>query len=279
MLTKRDIDFYNENGFITVDKVILDNEIFDLKKITDEFVEKSRYVNTSDDIFDLEPGHTNKNPKLRRIKEPIKHHKLYKKTFLNKKILDIVSQLLGPSIRSNGNKLNMKSGKFGSPVKWHQDWAFYPHTNDKILAVGVCLDDMNEENGCLQVIPGSHKGPIFNHHYENYFAGAITDDNFDASKAVKIELKAGDISIHHVRTIHGSLTNSSLKQRRLLLFQYCSGDSWPLTNMGWEDYKNSFVRGNPSNKPLIEHIPVLLPFPEAKIPGSIYANQSILKKP
>ena len=278
MLTKRDIDFYNENGFITVDKVILDNEIFDLKKITDEFVEKSRYVNTSDDIFDLEPGHTSENPKLRRIKEPIKHHKFYKKTFLNKKILDIVSQLLGPSIRSNGNKLNMKSGKFGSPVKWHQDWAFYPHTNDKILAVGVCLDDMNEENGCLQVIPGSHKGPIFNHHYENYFAGAITDDNFDASKAVKIELKAGDISIHHVRTIHGSLTNSSLKQRRLLLFQYCSGDSWPLTNMGWEDYKNSFVRGNPSNKPLIEHIPVLLPFPEAKISGSIYANQSILKK-
>ena len=138
---------------------------------------------------------------------------------------------------------------------------------------------MNEENGCLQVIPGSHKGPIFNHHYENYFAGAITDENFDASKAVKIELKAGDISIHHVRTIHGSLTNSSLKQRRLLLFQYCSGDSWPLTNMGWEDYKNSFVRGNPSNKPLIEHIPVLLPFPEAKISGSIYANQSILKKP
>ena len=81
MLTKRDIDFYNENGFITVDKVILDNEIFDLKKITDEFVEKSRYVNTSDDIFDLEPGHTNENPKLRRIKEPIKHHKFYKKTF------------------------------------------------------------------------------------------------------------------------------------------------------------------------------------------------------
>ena len=108
MLTKKDIDFYNENGFITVDKVISDNEIFDLKKITDEFVEKSRYVNTSDDIFDLEPGHTNENPKLRRIKEPIKHHKFYKKTFLNKKILDIVSQLLGPSIRSNGNKLNMK---------------------------------------------------------------------------------------------------------------------------------------------------------------------------
>ena len=53
---------------------------------------------------------------------------------------------------------------------------------------------MNEENGCLQVIPGSHKGPIFNHHYENYFSGAITDTNFDASKAVKIELKAGDIT-------------------------------------------------------------------------------------
>ena len=48
----------------------------------------------------------------------------------------------------------MKSGEFGSPVEWHQDWAFYPHTNDDLLAVGVCIDDMNETNGCLLSSPG-----------------------------------------------------------------------------------------------------------------------------
>ena len=48
----------------------------------------------------------------------------------------------------------MKSGGFGSPVEWHQDWAFYPHTNDDLLAQAF-IDDMSEENGCLLVVPGS----------------------------------------------------------------------------------------------------------------------------
>ena len=51
-----------------------------------------------------------------------------------------------------------------SPVEWHYDWAFYPCTNDDFLVVGVCIDDMNEENGCLMVMPGSHKGKIYDHH-------------------------------------------------------------------------------------------------------------------
>ena len=46
--------------------------------------------------------------------------------------------------------------KYGSPVEWHQDWAFYPHTNDDLLAVGVMLDDMELENGPLLVLPGTH---------------------------------------------------------------------------------------------------------------------------
>ena len=43
-------------------------------------------------------------------------------------------------------KINMKSAGFGSPVEWHQDWAFYPHTNQNVLAVGILLDDMNSDN-------------------------------------------------------------------------------------------------------------------------------------
>jgi len=52
-------------------------------------------------------------------------------------LLDIVAQLIGPGIYYNGDKLNMKIAGVGSPVEWHQDWAFYPCTNDDLLAVGV----------------------------------------------------------------------------------------------------------------------------------------------
>ena len=194
--------------------------------------------------------------------------------------LDIAEQLVGPGVRTNGNKLNMKSPEYGSPVEWHQDWAFYPHTNDDLLAVGVCMDEMRYENGCLLVIPGSHKGPIYTHHQDGHFAGAVTVEVPDADKAVPIELEAGGISIHHVRTLHASAKNVSSRPRRLLLYQYCSVDSWHLQGYpNWEAYADSVLRGEPCNRPRLADVPVLMPLPEALRGGSIYETQTILEKP
>ena len=96
----------------------------------------------------------------------------------------------------------MKSGEFGSPVHWHQDWAFYPHTNDDILAVGVAIDDMTRENGCLLAIPESHRGPVLDHNQDGAFVGAVTEHDFAPTDAESIEVLSGGISIHHVRTLH-----------------------------------------------------------------------------
>ena len=53
----------------------------------------------------------------------------------------------------------MKSAGYGSPVEWHQDWAFYPHTNDDVLATGIYLDDCDMDNGPLLVHPGHASRP------------------------------------------------------------------------------------------------------------------------
>lgn len=278
MLNDAQIEQYREKGYVGVEGVLNADEIAALRRVTDEFVEKSRTVSESDDVFDLEPGHTADQPRLRRLKSPINAHEIYAQTIRHDAILDRVAQLIGPAIRTNGNKLNMKSGGFGSPVEWHQDWAFYPHTNDDLLAVGICLDDMNEENGCLLVVPGSHRGPILDHHQDGCFAGAVTEENFDDGTAEKVELKAGGISIHHARALHGSLPNTSPNPRRLLLFQYCSGDSWPLTGTDWDGYCASFLRGEPSNQPRVTPVPVRMPVPGAQVGGSIYATQTVLKR-
>ena len=191
-------------------------------------------IKESDKVFDLEPSHTADESKLRRIKRPIEAHEDYLNTLRHDKIQDMVAQLIGPSIWTNGNKLNMKSGG-GGPVEWHQGWAWYPFTNDYLLAAGVCIDHMTEANGCLLAIPGWHKGPILDHHLDGHFAGAVTGERFGASSAEKIEVKAGGISIHHVRVLHGSLPNLSPDPRRLLLFQYCAGDAWPLRGIDWDE--------------------------------------------
>ncbi len=74
-------------------------------------------------------------------------------------ILEILRELIGPAIRFDTSKLNMKSPGYGAAVEWHQDWAFYPHTNSDLCAVGVMMDDCGIENGPLLCIPGSHRGP------------------------------------------------------------------------------------------------------------------------
>ena len=279
MLIQEQIDFYHENGYLGVANVLSDEEISDLRRVTAEFVEKSRGVTEHTNIFDLEPGHTPESPRVRRIKSPAAHHTVYDQTLRHEGILDIVEQLIGPGLRYNGHKLNMKYPEFGSPVEWHQDWAFYPHTNDDLLAVGVAIDDMTVENGCLMVIPGSHKGPTCDHHQNGVFIGAVTDPNFKTDNAAQVEVPAGGISIHHVRTLHGSYPNTSRNPRRLLLLQYCAIDAWPLTGADWDTFNDCILRGEPTNDIRVTAAPVRIPRPYAERGGSIYEVQSLMENP
>ena len=234
MLTQAQIDEYQTKGFLAVDNVLTPTEVQELRDVTDDFVEQSRAFTEHTAVVDLEPDHTAAAPILRRLVNPASNHEAYNRTLRHDGILDIVSQLVGTeSVRTNGNKLNMKASELGSPVEWHQDWAFYPHTNDDLLAVGVAIDDMTQENGCLLTIPGSHKGKVYDHHQDGRFVGAVTEPNFDDSNAEAIEVKAGGISIHHVRTLHGSLPNTSSNTRRLFLLMLCSDrDSGPDNGLG-----------------------------------------------
>ena len=279
MLTQEQIDFYNENGYLGVENVLSEEEVADLRRTTAEFVEKSREVTDHTDVFDLEPGHTPANPRVRRIKNPVLHHVVYDRTLRHDRILDIVEQLIGPGVSHNGHKLNMKYPEFGSPVEWHQDWAFYPYTNDDLLAVGVAIDDMSLENGCLMVVPGSHKGPTYDHHQNGVFVGAVTDPNFSSDNAVPVQVKAGGISIHHVRTLHGSAPNNSSKPRRLLLLQYCALDAWPIAGTTWDVFKSFVLRGEVTNQPRVVPAPIRIPQPYAEKTGSIYEVQTLLDNP
>ena len=281
MLTREQIEFYHTNGYLGVENVLSKQEVEELRRVTDEFVEKSREITEHTSVFDLEPGHTPQTPRLRRLKSPTKQHPVYDQTLRHDAILDIVAQLIGPGIRTNGDKLNMKLPEFGSPVEWHQDWAFYPYTNDDLLAVGVAIDDMNMENGCLLVVPGSHRGRIFDHHQNGAFAGAVTEPNFDDKNAAPVQVKAGGISIHHVRTLHGSVPNTSSNPRRLLLFMYCAVDAWPLIQpaKSWEEFNSTILRGEPTHEPRLADVPVRVPLPPPELGGSIYETQTVLERP
>jgi ectoine hydroxylase-related dioxygenase (phytanoyl-CoA dioxygenase family) len=268
---------YEQDGFIVVPDVFSPAEIDELRRVTDEFVRNAASVAANDEIYDLEDSHSTREPRVRRLKAPHLHHPAYFHASRNAKVVAILKDLWG-TVRFDTGKLNMKSAGYGAPVEWHQDWAFYPHTNDDLAAVGIMLDDVDMENGPMLIVPGSHKGPIWDHHGPNgRFCGAIDAERcgLDVSCAAPCLGKAGSITVHHVRAVHGSATNFSGRERRFLLFQYRAADAWPLLGFagGIEKFDELLLAGGPTLHPRLAPVPVRLPLPPAKHQGSIYENQ------
>jgi ectoine hydroxylase-related dioxygenase (phytanoyl-CoA dioxygenase family) len=276
MLTRSQIDDYNAIGAIVVADILNAAEIQRLRAVTDEFVERARGLTEHDAVYDLEDSHTPDSPRVRRIKATHLQHAAYASLMRHPKIIGVLQDLWGPDIRFDTAKLNMKCAGFGAPVEWHQDWAFYPHTNDNLAAVGIMFDDMEMANGPLMIVPGSHRGPIFDHHANGIFCGAMDPTNNDVDYATAIPLtgRAGSITVHHVRAVHGSAPNVSDRDRRLLLFQYRAADAWPLLGFppGIAAFKELIVAGE-HREPRLASAPVRLPLPPATKQGSLYENQ------
>jgi ectoine hydroxylase-related dioxygenase (phytanoyl-CoA dioxygenase family) len=147
-----------------------------------------------------------------------------------------------------------------------------------VLAVGIAIDDMMVNNGCLMVVPGSHRGPVHDHHQDGYFVGAVDAEGL-AEDAVPIELSAGDVSIHHVRLLHGSAPNRSTRPRRFLLFEYAAADAWPLVNFtDWSEFNSRLLCGEPVSSPRLTAVPARIPLPTHPRQGSIYEVQSALAR-
>jgi len=277
MLTAQQIETYRRDGYLVIPRLIEGEQLAELRALTDRIVLEARGVAANDDLYDLEPSHSATLPRVRRLKPAIfKRYAFFRALTREPKITSLLSGLLGPDIRLYGGKLNMKSAGYGSPVEWHQDWAFYPHTNDDVLATGIYLDDCDMDNGPLMVVPGSHHGPTWDHHAGGSFCGALDPEasDIDLAKAVPLMGQAGSMTIHHARLVHGSALNHSNRQRRLLLHEYTAADSWPLMGVAnFDDFNDRMVLGSPSVEPRIVAAPVRMPLPAADHQGSIYENQ------
>jgi len=287
MLTQDQKDFYDENGYLMVEDVVAPEELAKLREITYRLIEGSREVSESTDVYDLDKGHSAEAPRLTRIKLPHKVDPYYWQVLTQSKVTQVLNDLLGPDTIINTSKLNTKAPGGGAAVEWHQDWAFYPHTNDDLLAFGLMLEDVDEANGPLMVIPGTHKGPVLSHHVNGVFAGAVNPEDplFERDKAVTLTGKAGSMTVHHVRTLHGSAPNMSDRNRLILFYELARADAWPILGASsyihslgqqkfWADIQERVVTGAPVLEPRLEQVPVRMPLPPAPDNTSIFKTQA-----
>ncbi len=284
-ITQEQVEFYHENGYLLMPKLLPDDVLQALRDETDRIVAEAAGLTDHNAQYDLEDSHTAEEPRVRRLKSPSWHWPFFRELAQHPVLMDVVTALIGPNVRLQNDKLNMKAAEYGAPVEWHQDWPFYPHTNDDLLAAGVLLDDCYAVNGPLLVVPGSHKRPIYDHHHPEgrYFTGAVEPENFDwdmEKDLVALEGPAGSVSFHHVRIMHGSALNRSENPRRLLLYGYAAADAWPIMGLGkmtLEQYESFMCAGQSVEQPRQTDVPAYLPLPASPKQGSIYENQKTVK--
>ena len=136
------------------------------------------------------------------------------------------------------------------------------------------------------VVPGSHTGPTLSHFANGTFCGAVDpeDPAIDLSGAVPLTGRAGSLSLHHVRLLHGSSPNRSERSRQVLFYELGAADAWPIgggsghlagmdATSFWSEMEASMVCGVQPSAARLRDVPAVMPLPAAPDSSSIFAIQ------
>ena len=281
-LSASQISRFNQAGFLFLENAIPQDKLLKMQNEFEHWKEESKkysepYGTTFDNRprFDVEPGHSADKPALRRIASPVEISETYLDVMRDSRALDAVVDLLGPNLKFENAKINAKQPGAGTQVKYHQDFLFEPHTNDDMITVLFFIDDVTKKNGPLEVIPGTHKGPLYEHWHNGVFTGAISDMIASEMKPQSIPCygPAGSACLMHTRLLHGSAPNLSDKPRTLFICEYMAEDSYPLqANHIPSKYMYEIVRGEFTGRVRCSDYEMI--FPEVPKGASFFDQQA-----
>ncbi len=144
-------------------------------------------------------------------------------------VLDLIESLIGPDIVLWAGALFSKPGGDGRAVPWHQDGIYWPLQPMATVTLWVALDRADRENGCMRVIPGSHRQGFLPHETSDkdgmVLNTGLVEGSFQIDRARAIELEAGQVSLHDAFLVHGSEPNTSTRRRAGLTLRYMPATS------------------------------------------------------
>lgn len=211
LLSQEDVDVYWDRGYFLYHKQLFSPQ--KLNRLTEIFEE--HLANKGEKLSDeLDTPHFRDERLLEFL--------------LGDEVLDLVEPILGPNIGLFSSHFISKEPQKGRATPWHEDSAYWngrASSMDKITTVWLAIDRSTKENGCMRVIPGSHRNGGFSEYVEvdrasNTFGTQIPD--IDESKAVYFELERGECSVHDARIIHGATKNTSPHRRCGYTMRYFS---------------------------------------------------------
>ena len=245
-LNENQKEHYFREGYLVIERLFNRDDLAMVDRTIQDLTDKAIASGDFSKILELEPEPVDGRRVCRRIYHPFEQHPAFRDLATDPRLLDKIESIIGPDINLQHSKLNMKPAKVGSVVEWHQDLAYFPHTNDSLVTTLIYLDDATEQNGCLQVLPRHHTHYFSHAGPDGLFAGMITEpiDDGRFGKPVALPAPAGSVIFMHCITPHASLPNRSDKARRTLIYEYRASDSFAIY------YQHLNVAGMPLHRQL-----------------------------
>ena len=133
------------------------------------------------------------------------------------RLLDIAELFVGPNIACFTSHYICKPALDGHPVLWHQDGSYWDIQPMRAVALWLAVDRSEPENGCLRMLPGTHREPLLplkqNSETPNMLASSVNLERHFGVTPIDVVLDPGDVSVHHPHIIHGSEPNQSRRRR------------------------------------------------------------------
>ena len=230
-ITEENIQFYKEKGFLIAHNLFDDSEITALKEETLNIF-KGKYG--SIEGLQKVGNHENEFNILSKylcIHFPHKLSELIFNYLGHEKITPVLKKIISPNVKAVQSMLFVKApGKPGQ--SWHQDEYFIPTRDMSLTGVWIAINDANIENGCLWVIPGSHK-PAMLINRQSYNGNEYGESDtiapryIDESKQIPVEVKKGSVIFFNGYLLHSSLRNKTKDRfRTALVNHYMSAESY-----------------------------------------------------
>ncbi len=285
MLTTDQVEAFRRDGCINVADVVTPGLLARLRQDFAAWVEESRAHDApfgemidGRARFDLEPGHAASTPGLRRVSSPTEVSDAFYEAASRSRMVEAVAALIGPNVKLHHTKINSKLPHTATKVDWHQDFPFTPHSNDDLVTALLMLDDVTAENGPLEVLPGSHMGPLHSLWRDGRFTGAVdtaTTAHCRANAALSVG-RAGSVCLMHTRLLHGSAPNRSDTPRTLFIAVYSAEDAIPLSpNPVPSRHEGLIVHGKATGS--VRSVPFTMQLPQKPAGASFFTQQAAAK--
>ena len=235
ILTSRQRESFFAEGYLCLPEFVPRALLIRLEAASDAAVERTRSLVASNMDFSLDPDHTPEIPRPSRLYRASDEDPSFWEYASSPPLVDLAADLVGPDVRYREAYVNYKCARSAMTVHWHQDLAFFPHTNRSVITTITYTEDVTPEMGPLMVVPESHSGEVFDHYDgSGEFKGRICEADLarlPLERALSLPGPAGTVIVIDGSMVHGSDLNRSDSLRPVLIIGYSAADAFPYTEM------------------------------------------------